>query len=348
MECDDDHDGVEYLTKFVPLDSDEHVLSDVHINCSSAGGGSNSENVISRFVFTVPNGIRSCNHLDKPNQSASYFDGESTADADDEEDSQVERRDLRREVILIEHTMATVLEDVGTQVWRGALYLCDFILGNPILFAGQTVLELGAGVGLVSALLNYIGSSRTFCTDHSTKALTFCQGNIIRNQFVCLTTKSSAELGPGDAVSVRCLDWFDKSFPKINAAVISPFSWAADDIDVLRRGFVVVAADVIYSDDLTDAFLTTLLRLSEQFRLTVVAYVALEKRLNFTLEDLAVCSPPYRYFQRKLCELSQTIEASTRALLMSERLPDNFPQCFQYERVPELEVWKITATINLN
>lgn len=67
------------------------------------------------------------------------------------------------DVIRIEHTMATPLEDVGKQVWRGAFLLGDFILCNPVMFRGVTVLELGGGTGLTSIITATIAKT-VYCT----------------------------------------------------------------------------------------------------------------------------------------------------------------------------------------
>ncbi|XP_027628814.1 methyltransferase-like protein 22 isoform X4 [Tupaia chinensis] len=66
-------------------------------------------------------------------------------------------------VIRIEHTMATPLEDVGKQVWRGALLLADYILFRRDLFQGRTVLELGAGTGLASIVAATMAHT-VYCT----------------------------------------------------------------------------------------------------------------------------------------------------------------------------------------
>lgn len=38
------------------------------------------------------------------------------------------------------------------QIWRGALLLADFVIHSRDDFKGQTILELGAGVGLTSVV----------------------------------------------------------------------------------------------------------------------------------------------------------------------------------------------------
>ncbi|MEQ2269311.1 hypothetical protein XENORESO_002777, partial [Xenotaenia resolanae] len=84
---------------------------------------------------------------------------EEIVDDDDDE----EEHDCSKGIIRIEHTMATPLEDVGKQVWRGALLLADFILSNPDTFRGATVLDLGAGTGLTSIVMATTAKT-VYCT----------------------------------------------------------------------------------------------------------------------------------------------------------------------------------------
>ena len=59
--------------------------------------------------------------------------------------------------------MSTPLEDVGLQVWRGALLMTDYIIHNSSRFDGATVLELGAGIGLVSIVAS-LSAKSVYCT----------------------------------------------------------------------------------------------------------------------------------------------------------------------------------------
>ncbi|EDO35475.1 predicted protein [Nematostella vectensis] len=97
---------------------------------------------------------------------------------------------------------------------------------------------------------------------------------------------------------------------------------------------LIVAADVIYDDDLTDAFLSQILCLFASNSSRVVL-LALEKRLNFTLEYLDVACPAYIHFTAKLRHLQQ------QGLLFTRQLPLDFPNYIQYDRVRELELWEI-------
>ncbi|XP_013373452.1 PREDICTED: methyltransferase-like protein 22 isoform X7 [Chinchilla lanigera] len=101
-------------------------------------------------------------------------------------------------IIKIEHTMATPLEDVGKQVWQGALLLADYILFRRDLFQGRTVLELGAGTGFASIVAATMART-VYCTDVGADLLAMCQRNI--------TLNSHLAAAGGGIVKVRELDW---------------------------------------------------------------------------------------------------------------------------------------------
>ena len=63
---------------------------------------------------------------------------------------------------------------VGEQVWRGALFLCDYIMYNKDVFNNKCVLELGAGTGLTSIIAAHY-SKHVICTGTSLQyGSTFC------------------------------------------------------------------------------------------------------------------------------------------------------------------------------
>lgn len=65
-----------------------------------------------------------------------------------------------REVVTVQHSMATPLRSVGLQVWRGALLLADLVLHRgAAAFGGATALELGAGSGLAGLVLSRFAST---------------------------------------------------------------------------------------------------------------------------------------------------------------------------------------------
>ncbi|NXX16369.1 MET22 protein, partial [Podargus strigoides] len=67
------------------------------------------------------------------------------------------------DVVKIEHTMATPLEDVGKQVWRAAFLLADYILFKRDTFRCCSVLELGGGTGITSIIMGTV-AKRVYCT----------------------------------------------------------------------------------------------------------------------------------------------------------------------------------------
>ncbi|XP_053132909.1 methyltransferase-like protein 22 isoform X2 [Hemicordylus capensis] len=236
------------------------------------------------------------------------------------------------DLVKIEHTMATPLEDVGKQVWRGAFLLADYILGKPDLFKDRAVLELGGGVGLVSILAAKAAQS-VYCTDVGEDLLDMCERNIALNK-QCT--------GPaGRKVKVRVLDWLKDEFCMDPDA---RHSWSEKEIaELYDLTTVILAADVFYDDDLTDAFFRTLYRITHNLKNPCTVYLSIEKRFNFTLRHMDVACEAYSHFQETLNDLVNIKDGKMTYTV--ESLPLSFPQHILYERVEELELWKITADV---
>ena len=87
----------------------------------------------------------------------------------------------------------------GGLLWDSSSMLLDWLSCNPaarLLFEGQTVLELGGGIGLVSISLALLGASRVILTDGHQSACARATANIELNQV-------------GDRVGVAKLRWGD-------------------------------------------------------------------------------------------------------------------------------------------
>lgn len=227
------------------------------------------------------------------------------------------------DVLTIEHTMATPLDDVGKQIWRGAFLLADFILSDPARFAGATVVELGAGTG-VSSVVMATAAERVYSTDVGTDLLSMCSNNVALN----------AHLTSGEVV-VRHLDWLQtelRTDPELD------FSWTQEELeDMYGSTSVIMAADVCYDDEATEALFQTLSRLCSRFGRLCSIFISIEKRLNFSLRHLDVACEAYDHFRRCLSQLAEQGPFSVR------RLDTDFPQALQYERVQQLELWEVTA-----
>ncbi|KAL1779585.1 methyltransferase 22 isoform X1 [Sigmodon hispidus] len=233
-------------------------------------------------------------------------------------------------IIKIEHTMATPLEDVGKQVWRGALFLADYILFRRDLFQGCTVLELGAGTGLASIVAATMAHT-VYCTDVGTDLLAMCQRNIALNSHLAATRDG--------VIKVKELDWLKDDFctdPKV------PFSWSEEDIsDLYDHTTVLFAAEVFYDDDLTDALFNTLSRIVYRLKNACTAILSVEKRFNFTLRHLDVTCEAYDHFRASLDSLEKLADGKLR--FMVEPVEATFPQLLIYERIRQLELWKIVV-----
>ncbi|CAH3019547.1 unnamed protein product [Porites evermanni] len=217
----------------------------------------------------------------------------------------------------------TRLQLIGfDQVWRGALLLSDFLVYNEERFNKCIALELGAGLGLCSIVLGRV-AKKVFCTDLRENILRCCQNNITANSHLF-------KYGY-DVVAVRKFDWLASGLPTGEG----DFCWTKEDQEVLKNATVVLAADVIYDDSLTDAFIGTFLRLMEANK-PITLLLTIERRLNFTLEELAVTSPAYNYFLSRIKELE-----TKEQRLSTRKLDIDFPNYLQYERVKELELWEI-------
>uniref|UniRef100_J3S013 Methyltransferase-like protein 22 n=1 Tax=Crotalus adamanteus TaxID=8729 RepID=J3S013_CROAD len=233
-------------------------------------------------------------------------------------------------VVKIEHTMATPLEDVGKQVWRGAFLLADYILSKQDLFKGCTVLELGAGIGFVSIIMAKAAKT-IYCTDVGEDLLSMCERNVALNKHITEPT--------GSEIRVKKLDWQQDDF------CTDPedcFSWSEKEIAELHDfTTVILAADVFYDDDLTDAFFKTLSRIASNLRNDCTIFFSTEKRFNFTLRQMDVVCEAYNHFRSTLDELLKTSEGRMKYSIQPIEL--SFPQHIVYERVPQLELWKLSA-----
>ncbi|KAL3053042.1 hypothetical protein OYC64_005550 [Pagothenia borchgrevinki] len=249
----------------------------------------------------------------------------------EEEYSEDEDDQAFDDIIKIEHTMATTLEDVGKQVWRGAFLLADFILSSPDMFRGATVLELGAGTGLTSIVMATICKT-TFCTDVGEDLLSMCKTNVTLNRHLM-------EAAGGD-VRVRQLDWLQHDLCT-DADV--EFSWTEEEVeDMYNNTEIIIAADVIYDDELTDGLFRTLYRLCSSFSHSCSVFISIEKRMNFTLRHMDVSCDAYNHFSRCLSQLVALQDG--RCSFTVQQLPTHFSQFLLYDRIEQLELWKVTST----
>ncbi|XP_078713260.1 methyltransferase-like protein 22 isoform X1 [Lampetra fluviatilis] len=252
------------------------------------------------------------------------------ADEEDDEEGQT-----ASDTLLIEHTMGTCLDDVGKQVWRGAFLLGDYLLQHRREFCGVTALELGAGTGATSIVAATFART-VYCTDVGDDLLDNCQRNVNANKHLYMRPDGEE----GGEVKVRTLDWLKNDFCTDSEC---RFSWTEEEVAHLHdNATVLLAADVCYDDELTDGLFRTVFRIMNNLRSTSSLYIAIEKRYNFTLRALAVTCDAYDHFRTCLAGLAG-MEGERRVFTV-ESVSTDFAQSILYDRVEQLELWKVTAT----
>ncbi|XP_055588677.1 methyltransferase-like protein 22 [Uranotaenia lowii] len=312
------------------------VTSELYAETDFATTNTDSGTSISKFTFVYPamtrrdsarNSINNGSDSDSSEQSASsQVNVESTKSAsndvkaisyDADGDAVVERK--RKGLVQIEHQKSTQLDLVGLQIWRGALLLADYILHNEKKFKNKKILELGSGVGLTSIVASMY-AREVLCTDIDVGGiLELIRLNVNRN----LHLKSVA-----CKVEVTELDFkvnYDDYPEKLKNQL--------KDVDF------VIAADVIYDDTITEAFVVTLERLLLELPKLKTVYIALEKRYVFTIEDMDSVAPSYEHFLRVFHKRNARF-GSNRWKLMQVGL--NFPRYFEYEKLKDLVLLKIS------
>ncbi|CAG4962680.1 unnamed protein product [Colias eurytheme] len=240
--------------------------------------------------------------------------GKSKANFDEDDDLDLERPN--KEVIKIEHSAKTKIALVGLQVWRGAFLLGDLLihLGINGDLNGKTVLELGAGTGLTS-FVAAIYAKKVVCTDIDVggileliKINAKCNEKLIKSQFKVLP-----------------LDFMDTD-------------WNSTLLREIQQTDIIIAADVIYDDDVTTAFVATIQKMLNT-KPPKTLYIVLEKRYVFTIEHMDSVAPCYETF----LTLLDKVKMDPNSNWTVEQLPLNFPKYFTYERVKQLVLWKISS-----
>ncbi|XP_075160511.1 methyltransferase-like protein 22 [Haematobia irritans] len=217
-------------------------------------------------------------------------------------------------VIELQHSDATEIKLVGLQVWRGALLLADYIFHKRQDFKDKQLLELGAGVGLTSlAAAFYV--KKVVCTDVDIGGiLDLIRNNVKLNSQLCDTGK----------INVMEYDFMQE---------VS--SYKPELLKAIDESDIVFAADTIYCDDLTNAFINVIdiiLQRGEVSGRKKEIYIALEKRYVFTFSELDAVAPMFEYF------LKQTLHKPWKF----EYVETDFTQYFKYERCKHLVLLKIT------
>ncbi|XP_049395390.1 uncharacterized protein LOC125859645 isoform X3 [Solanum stenotomum] len=317
-----------------PLSS-EQVMSEVHLGCPPHHSGPH----LSHFTISLP--PRHENSILRGNTDAvedMSISASTMFDLDEDGDLILTRRKSKLSAPKKEGFYQEL-----SFVWRAELVLTDFVLhlmSTSSDFDKVVALELGAGTGLVGILLARVAKT-VFITDHGDEVLENCEKNVDLN----------AEIFHGKAsVHVRELDWKDSWPPQEENTSPSKgrYSWTQSEIEELKKASLLLAADVIYSDDLTDAFFSILKKLMLD-NPEKVLYLAMEKRYNFSIDDLDVVANGYSHFRSYLITEQaddagcKQVDSASEPFFVGEQIDLRYIPCYvrNYNRGNDVELWKI-------
>lgn len=291
------------------------VLSDVHANGLHSSQG---HDVVSRFVCDMSGVSHGLQHRQVTATGlATDADGDLTLARADRP---------AQHAFQLHHAMGTALSGVGLQVWSGSLLLCDFIVASLPIFAHANLLELGGGTGLASLVASRLRGGPVFCTDSGREVLKNCQRNA-RENMCPVWVRELDFTRPETWIQESC--WCEREDCVL---------WHARDKEQLdSRPLVLLAADVLYDDDLTDALAHCLHSLLGRTfgDEPPVLYLTLEKRINFTVEHMAAHAPAY---ERAIAKIFRDPR------FVSERIPtESLGRHMQYSRTPQMELWRIRS-----
>ncbi|BFZ02948.1 hypothetical protein BsWGS_05987 [Bradybaena similaris] len=237
-------------------------------------------------------------------------------------------------VLTIEHSMGTSIPEVGYQVWSGALLLCDYLLHNSTNLAEAIVLDLGTGTG-ITAIVAAMFAPQVLSTDYLPGVVGLAERNWERN-------KDLLPLRACDQMCFKILDW-TKCWASLDSVPESKYALTHADLKLVEEATVILAAEAIYDDELTDGLFTTIYNLlMKPPSKTVVLTV--ERRVIFSVDNKDVCSPAYEHFLENLQDLVTVDEGPVR--FTAKKYDTSLPQCFCYQRVKELELWEISSQIS--
>jgi len=277
--------------------NEEGVLSDVHVNQIRPPKLGNS-NFISRYPIFTP-------------QLFSLQEKENVPIVDSEGDFVIPRkRNKTTDVISIVHHMDTVIEDVGLQVWRGAMLMNDFIIHNNKEFQGKCVIELGCGCGF-SGIVASRYSKHSYVTDTGDGILENCERNVVLNSQEGRISMRELNFGwvfqnnnnnsNNNNNNNNNFHSFPEYLVEFSLASNTKYPWTSDDIQILKSNEIVfIGADIIYSNDLTTKLfsqLKSLLYCNQKNNVggRTYLYLAMEKRINFSVITFQDITEEYDY-----------------------------------------------------
>ncbi|XP_024117256.1 methyltransferase-like protein 22 isoform X3 [Oryzias melastigma] len=301
------------------------VLSDVHMHLPNAGSLMTRVDTVGQPVFMSRFQILLEDH--DTNDPRKTLEGEEnhpqkdskpTNRHDEKENDKEPKLDEDGDLDLTERPCKDPKEDCGRDL------VCPVILKQSIPNLQQEQQNLDEEEGCVFKNVLKI--------DVGEDVLSLCKRNVSLNKLFMETS--------GGEVRVRQLNWLQHDFctdPEVE------FSWTEEEVaDLYDNTSFIIAADVCYDSHLTEGLFRTLNHLCNHFSRPCTIFISIEKRLNFSLRHMDVCCEAYTHFLCCLQRLQQMEDH--RCCFTFQQLTSNFAQVLLYERVEQLELWKLTCT----
>jgi methyltransferase-like protein 6 len=145
---------------------------------------------------------------------------------------------LNRNTVLIYTTIGHVQS--GQYLWPAAAFLADYLITHWDTLKRESVVELGAGVGLAGILTSMLpGTKRAVLTDYDRGALTLIEENISLNK----RQESNSSMSNCCDIKAEFLEWGDdasgRNVMRALAEVETPFE-------------LVIGTDLLYSKDIVE------------------------------------------------------------------------------------------------
>ena len=135
-------------------------------------------------------------------------------------------------------------------MWLGSEVLSQYLLQQPKLIRNKTVLELGAGLGLVGITCHFIGASKVILTDGDTKVLDNLRFNVSQN--IESYSNENGDVHSSSAVSISCpqhiwgnnIDDFIKVHGKANTIIATDCVYIPQSLEPLWQSIDQLLLDV--------------------------------------------------------------------------------------------------------
>jgi predicted nicotinamide N-methyase len=227
--------------------------------------------------------------------------------------------------ITMKHRVSTCIEDVGYQVWSASFLLSEYLLHIQKQLQDSILIELGSVSGLLAVIATLLPIKSFHCTDYKEEILHLAKENIALNRHLAYNLNLSVPV----TIDVKLFDWAHPI--KNKSDLFSSWIIGCNCIEPC----VFLAADVIYDDKITRLFFTSLAYIMNN---NDVLLLTLEKRYNFSIDDMDLIAHGYFYF---ISFITGKIVSNGGTFVGELVNISKIPRSFNFIRSSNLELWRI-------